>query len=213
MSEGFFISFEGGEGAGKSTQVRMLEEAFQKASIPTISTREPGGTPGGEAIRSLVVNGDQKSWCPMTELLLHMAARAEHIERLIRPALDEGKVVITDRFVDSTMIYQGIAQGLTISLVRRLHEMSFGTFYPHLTFVLDVPFPEGLERTKKRDDETSRYEAMDTTFHETLSQAYTNLKGNRFVHLDATNPPEKMHQKVIESLKIYPLFDVLTLSN
>lgn len=210
MAEGFFITFEGGEGAGKSTQVRLLKEACERLGVPVVVTREPGGTPGGEAIRKLLVEGKTDAWAPMTELLLHMAARAEHIERLIRPALDEGKIVICDRFMDSTMVYQGMAQGLSPSLVAELHEASFGAFYPHITFVLDVPPKAGLKRTEGRKEGVSRYEAMDHTFHEALREGYASLKGERFVHINATEPVSAVQQAVLSALKNYPLFEIIS---
>ncbi|HVY12719.1 MAG TPA: dTMP kinase, partial [Alphaproteobacteria bacterium] len=126
MSSGLFITFEGGEGAGKTTQLRLLREKLEKAGKPVVATREPGGTPGAEALRKLLVNGDAFEWDALTETLLHFAARRDHIEKLIKPALDEGSAVLCDRFYDSTMAYQGYGQGLDLKIIETLRHMVAG---------------------------------------------------------------------------------------
>src|SRR3954470_24313253 len=133
---GRFISFEGGEGAGKSTQARLLRTQLEARGHSVLLTREPGGSPGAEEIRKLLVEGDRDRWTPLAETLLFLAARADHVARAIEPALAAGTWVISDRFADSTFVYQGIARGLGIEMVRRLQQAAIGDFAPDLTIIL-----------------------------------------------------------------------------
>jgi len=144
------ITFEGGEGAGKSTQVRLLSEALNNAGIKTVTTREPGGTEGAEAIRNLLVNGDISKWDAPTELLLHLAARRDHINKFIKPSLDNGECVISDRFTDSTIAYQAYGHGLGTEFVQQMCNLVIGNFYPDLTIILDMPIELGIKRANKR---------------------------------------------------------------
>lgn len=139
MTQGFFISFEGGEGAGKSTQIRRLADRLKAAGHDVIVTREPGGSPGAEAIRELLVNGAADRWSPVTESLLMYAARRDHIERVIRPGLARGAVVLCDRFADSTRAYQGAGGDAPASLIAALEEHVLGGTVPVLTLILDLP--------------------------------------------------------------------------
>src|SRR4051794_18911417 len=141
---GKFISFEGGEGAGKSTQARMLRDQLVSRGREVLLTREPGGSPGAEEIRKLVVEGEPERWTPLAETLLFIAARADHVARLIEPALAAGTWVISDRFADSTFVYQGIARGLGIETVRHLQQTALRDFAPDLTIVLDLDPDDGL---------------------------------------------------------------------
>jgi dTMP kinase len=168
---GRFISFEGGEGAGKSTQIVRLADHLRARGFDVVTTREPGGTAGAEAIRALLVNGEPGRWSGAAEALLMNAARADHVERLIRPALARGAWVLTDRFVHSTLAYQGVARGLDVTALKQLHSFATGDLWPDLTFVLDVPVALGLSRAAARRDGEGRFEAAGTAFHEAVRSA------------------------------------------
>jgi dTMP kinase len=178
---GRFISFEGGEGTGKSTQVRLLCARLRKAGLSVVQTREPGGTPGAEAIRALLVTGDGDKWDPTTEALLHVAARRNHVETLIKPSLDKGAWVVSDRFADSTMAYQGCAQGLGREKVSELGNLAVGGFKPDLTIILDLDPKRGLARSQDRHASMKgrpvedRYERMGAAFHKKLRKAFLDI--------------------------------------
>jgi dTMP kinase len=176
---GHFITLEGGEGAGKSTQVKRLAAALSARDIDVVQTREPGGTPGAENIRSLLVTGDPARWDAMTETLLHFAARRAHVEKTVKPALARGAWVISDRFADSTMAYQGYAGSVGRETVAELHRLVLGDFAPDLTLVLDIPVETGLARAKARMSGSSqaedRYERMGLAFHESLRAAFHDI--------------------------------------
>lgn len=175
---GRFITFEGGEGAGKSTQVRLLAERLTAAGIDVMTTREPGGTPGAEAIRNLFVTGAAGRWSARTEALLVNSARADHVERLIKPSLDAGRWVISDRYADSTLAYQGAAGGIGSDILRRLHELATGDLWPDLTLILDLPVEIGLPRALARRDGNSRFEQHDRAFHEHVRNGFRALADN-----------------------------------
>ena len=147
---GRFITLEGGEGAGKSTQAKRLAAALEARGISTVITREPGGSPGAEDIRKLLVQGETGRWVPLTETLLLYAARADHVARTIKPALAQGQWVICDRFADSSYAYQGAAAGLDRETIRRIESVAIGDFKPDFTLILDLPSEEGLKRANKR---------------------------------------------------------------
>lgn len=188
MARGRFITFEGGEGAGKSTQVALLAEALRAAGLPVTTTREPGGSEGAEQIRSLLVEGATDRWDPMTEALLHFAARRDHLRSLIWPRLEAGDWVLSDRFADSTMAYQGYAQGLGRAAIERLYRIAIGHFAPDLTVILDLPVELGLARAGARRSHEDRYERLDRAFHEQLCAAYREIaerEPERCILLDA----------------------------
>lgn len=200
---GRFISLEGGEGAGKSTQSRLLLESFERAGIPAILTREPGGSEGAESIRSLIVTGSQARWSATTETLLVMAARSDHLERTIHPALADGKIVICDRFLDSTRIYQGIAKKLGQPWVDAMHRLCFGDTLPELTLYLDIDPAQGLARTAARAGNETRFEGMDIAFHTQLREGFLALHAKepaRIARIDATLPPEQVHQAITATI-------------
>lgn len=200
IERGCFITLEGGEGAGKSTQIRHLAERLKERRLDVLITREPGGTPGGEAIRHLLVNGDTGRWQPMTEALLHTAARVEHVQKVIEPALSRGVWVISDRFADSTRAYQGAAQGLSVETVDDLQRLALGTFAPDLTLILDLPVTVALERTRERGaGAEDRYERMGNSFHERLRAAFLGIARNepaRCRVIDASGSVEEVASRV-----------------
>ena len=174
-ARGKFISFEGGEGAGKSTQARMLRDQLQSHGRNVVLTREPGGSPGAEEIRKLLVEGEPERWTPLAETLLFLAARADHVARLIEPALADGTWVISDRFTDSTFVYQGIARGLGIETVRRLQHAALGDFAPDLTILLDIDPRAGLARAGARGQKENRFERFDAGFHARLRAGFLQI--------------------------------------
>lgn len=194
-SQGLFITFEGGEGSGKSTQVRKLADALSAAGYDAVVTREPGGTPEAEKIRNLLVQRDGGNWNAMEECLLLFAARLNHYRTLIEPSMHAGKIVICDRFTDSTRAYQGYGLGLGLEYIEAIKVLSLGAIEPDLTILLDIPVKEGLARSTRRlQDEFSaedRYEGMDLAFHEKLRQGFLTLARaapERFRVLDAAQP-------------------------
>lgn len=173
-ASGHFVSFEGGDGSGKTTQLKLLAAALQGAGQSVVVSREPGGSPGAEEIRTLLVNGAPGRWDPLSEALLLYAARHDHIERTIKPALAAGRFVVCDRFSDSTFAYQGAGGGLNRETIRRIESVSIGDFKPDLTLILDLPVEEGLARTRARNPQgaESRFEQFDLAFHERLRQGF-----------------------------------------
>lgn len=169
---GRFITFEGGEGAGKSTQIKLLADWLAARGIVVHTTREPGGTEGAERIRKLLVEGDVGAWTPMTEALLHYAARHEHVARVIAPALAAGTWVLCDRFADSTLAYQGFGHRLGKPAIARLHRAALGSFKPDLTFILDLPVADGLARAAARRGAETRYERMALEFHARVRKGF-----------------------------------------
>ncbi len=177
-----FITFEGGEGAGKSTQITQLSKKLETEGVETLITREPGGSPGAEAIRHVILSGAAESLGPEAEAMLFAAARADHIEQTIKPALKSGKWVLCDRFVDSTRVYQGEG-GADPRIIEALELVSIGTFMPDLTIIIDVPAEKGLERARKRQSadqngEPDRFEKETLAIHEGRRQAFLKLAEN-----------------------------------
>lgn len=203
MKPNFFITFEGGEGAGKSTQARLLAAFLEKQGASCLLTREPGGSPGAEEIRNLVVKGTVGRWDVMTEALLMFAARRDHLVNTVWPALKEGKTVICDRFADSTMAYQGFGyadKGLGQAAVEQLYQIVVGSFKPDLTIILDMPVESGIERALKRDANANRYEKMGLDFHRNLRRAFLEIEKKdpgRCVVIDATGSIDEIHAKIV----------------
>ncbi len=185
---GRFITFEGGEGAGKSTNVRMLCKAIKALGYSVVTTREPGGSPGAEEIRRLLVEGATDRWDPVSEALLHFAARRDHVEQVIRPALQRGDWVISDRFTDSTMAYQGYGHGMARESIEALQSVTIGSLKPDLTLILDLPVELGLKRAGGRDNQETRYERMADGFHQRLRDGFLDIAArepDRCVVIDA----------------------------
>lgn len=202
-----FITLEGGEGAGKSTQIKLLNDWLNELGINTCLTREPGGCPEAEQIRDLVLKGATDRWTSMTEALLMTASRAEHVERKVKPALSGGDWVICDRFFDSSIAYQGAGRGLGMERVKDLQTLALGEFQPDLTIILDLPVEVGLSRAIARESEKSdmedRFERMDLSFHETLRNAYLTIAAQepqRCAVLDADTSPEALHKHIKDTV-------------
>lgn len=202
-TRGLFVTFEGGEGAGKTTQVRQLADRLKKSGREVITTREPGGTPEAEKIRNLLVHRDGGAWSGMAESLLFFAARTMHVDSLIRPAIDAGKIVLCDRFTDSTRVYQCDGRGLSHGVIEVLNTLVLGTFRPDLTFVLDIDPEEGLRRSHVQLATTSdqkekledRFERLDIGFHHRLRQGYLDIALQdpaRCRVMDATLPAHQL---------------------
>ena len=209
MTRGRFITLEGGEGVGKSTQARRLAERLRTLGIEVVLTREPGGVPGAEEIRTLLVSGTSRRWEPMAETLLHMAARVEHVETLIRPALMAGRWVVCDRFVDSTRVYQGMVQGVGDERVMALHKIALAGLMPDLTLILDLASDVGLARAQARGEPESRYERMEETFHRGLAEAFRRLAAQepaRCHLIDATGEEDAVAARLWQAVE--PLLPV-----
>lgn len=203
MERGQFITFEGGEGAGKSTQAKRLCEALQSAGVETLMTREPGGTFGAEAIRDLVLSGTDERWSGMTELLLMYAARLDHVEKLIEPALERGVWVISDRFADSSLAYQGYARGLGPDRVKAVHSAVMKNFTPDLTILFDIDPILAQKRVETRGEEMSRFDREAIDFHNTLREAFLDIandNADRFFTLDAGGSRDAIHTRIIHAL-------------
>lgn len=191
MGRARFITFEGGEGSGKSSHSRRFVEWMRSQGHEVVATREPGGTPGAEEIRTLLVQGDAKRWEPMTEALLHFAARRDHVGKVIQPALARGAWVVSDRFVDSTMAYQGYGHGLGAEPINLLRKLVLGDFAPGLTVLFDVSVELGLRRAGKRVTADARYESMGTAFHERVREGFlavARAEPERVVVVDSSKP-------------------------
>jgi dTMP kinase len=175
VAQGRFITFEGGEGTGKSTQSARLVERLRARGLEVVQTREPGGSPGAEQVRHLALNGDPGRWSPMTETLLMFAARSDHLERTIRPALGAGHWVVCDRFADSSRAYQGIGGGTPAAFIEALDAAVVGSTQPDLTLVFDLPVAVGLERAFGRGLTETRFESKGLDFHERLRLGFLEI--------------------------------------
>ena len=210
--KGYFISFEGGEGSGKSTQIKLLAEALQASGRKVITTREPGGSEGAEEIRQLLVTGNPDRWDDITETLLFFAARRDHLVKKILPAVQKGEIVLTDRFADSTMAYQGYGYGdnpKQQKLIRNLYQTVAGDFKPDVTFLLDIPVEVGLKRSRRADNKEQRFEEKKLQVHENLRQAYLKMakaEPQRFVVIDAQQSAMDIHLQIMASLRAKKMF-------
>ena len=198
---GEFITFEGGEGSGKSTQAAMLALRLEALGIGVLLTREPGGSPGAEIIRHVLLSGAAQPLGPDAEAMLFAAARNDHVEYAIRPALEAGKWVVCDRFADSTRVYQGALGKVDPRLIKSLERVAIGDLIPSLTFILDLPVEAGLARRKQRagDAPPDRFEAEDAEFHEKLRQAYLALaerEPQRCIVIDAGRGKEEVAKQI-----------------
>jgi dTMP kinase len=200
MKRGTFISFEGGEGTGKSTQIRHLSLTLTERRIPHIVTREPGGSPGAEQIRDLLVTGGADRWSPLSETLLFYAARVDHWHKVIRPAIDDGKLVLCDRFADSTMAYQAYAGGMERDRIEQLHALVLAGVKPDLTIILDLDPGSGLARAQARPGAEARFESKGLAFHERLRAGFLDIARRdpaRCRVLDADRPVDAIAADII----------------
>jgi dTMP kinase len=196
---GRFITFEGGEGTGKTTQIEALTAALTNQAFEVHQTREPGGCPEAEVIREILVTGEPGRWKPTTEALLHFAARNEHLERVVRPKLQQGAWVVSDRFSDSTMAYQGLVQGLGKEVVDGLNALVVGQTQPDLTLILDLESEEGLTRAGARAGNENRYERMGDAFHVKLREAFLEIakeNPDRCALIDASGTVEDVAARI-----------------
>lgn len=205
MTRGKFIAFEGGEGAGKSTQARLLADALKVRGITCTVTREPGGTAGAEAIRALLLSADGDGWLPRAEALLFAAARSDHVERLIEPALALGKWVICDRFVDSSRAYQGGAGGLHDDDVLDLHELGSEGLLPDLTVLIELAPAVAAERVAARDGAAAdRIGGRDASYHARVAATFAQLAEAepwRFMRVNGTGAAAEVHAQVVAGLQ------------
>lgn len=207
MAKGVFITLEGGEGTGKSTQLRLLQQALSDSGMNVLTTREPGGPEQAERIRNLLVQSDGGSFDPMTEALLLFAARRENLVHKIWPALEKGQWVISDRFADSTRAFQGYGMGLDMQVIENLYQTVAGKFQPDLTLIFDIDPEVGLKRSLKRLQENAltedRYERMGLPFHQRLRNGFLDIAkkfSGRCVVIDAAQDVQVVHQQVLKAI-------------
>ncbi len=199
---GRFITLEGGEGAGKSTQIQVVKDYLLTRGNDVVVTQEPGGTSEGQEIRNLLVSGDKDKWSPLSETLLILADRAAHLERLIRPALAEGKYVVCDRFFDSTRAYQGVAGGLGLDVIHNLQQPVLSTTLPDVTLLLDIDPEKGLRRAQERGGEL-RFESKTLAYHRTLRNAFLDFAAqepDRIFVIDADRDVEAVSADILAVL-------------
>jgi len=210
MRRGKLITFEGIDGCGKSTQMRLLEQYLTELGVAVVSTREPGGTELGRKVRSALLDGGAGSVEPLAELLLYAADRAQHVRRVILPALAEGKVVLSDRFYDATTVYQGYARGFDLDLVNQLNELATGGLKPDLTLLFDLDVETGLKRTMRRGDGTDvaagpdRLDQEPVEFHERVRKAYLEIAAGepqRFRIIPSAGPVEKTFELMVRAVR------------
>ena len=216
MIQPYFITLEGIEGSGKTTQIARLVEYLEDRGVECVTTRQPGGTLIGENIRSILLDPANRALEPQAELLLYMADRAQHIHELIKPCLKAGKTVVCDRYFDATLVYQGFARGLNIELIRNLHRLLFDDLKPDVTLLLDLSPRLGLERaweqlnTGQRSGQESRFEAEKIAFHEKVRAGYlelARLEPDRIRVIDAAPPPDHVFvdiRKIVSALIVKP---------
>lgn len=201
MKSGLFITLEGPDGSGKSTQIEYLKAYFQRRGLPCVFTREPGGTPIGEKLRGIILDKDNKEMCSMTEALLYAACRAQHVEELIKPALSEGKIVVCDRFIDSSIAYQGYGRALGDS-VRIINELAVSSCMPDLTFLMELAPAIGKSRIDAESQDRLEQEKIE--FHNRVYEGYKEIAGfypERFVEIDAGKEKEAIRDEVLSHIE------------
>jgi dTMP kinase len=201
---GFFISLEGGEGGGKTTQNNRLCSWLQEQGYDVVQTREPGTTPGGLAIREILLRGDVDRWLPMSELLLFYAARHDSVERVIKPALAAGKVVVADRFIDSTLVYQGYGRGLPLETINTIRRAAIGDLMPDLTLIFDVDAKTALRRSEGKYKGEHRFEQIGEEFHARIQHGFHDVAAknpDRCALIDAIQPLESVTAEMFGIVK------------
>jgi dTMP kinase len=205
MNNGFFITFEGGEGSGKSTQSNLLYEYLLHTGHQVIMTREPGGSDGAEIIRDLLVNGESDRWEPLSELFLFSAARIDHIAKTINPALSEGKIVICDRYIDSTTAYQGIAGNIDKDIVSLIQNLTVKMLIPNITYICDLDPIVGLERALNRNITETRFELKGIKFHKKIRNAFVSIANSnkkRCVLVDANKDIKEISKFIFNHFEL-----------
>lgn len=218
LGSGLFVTFEGGEGAGKSTQIRRLADVLRRRRIEVLTTREPGGSPGAEALRHVLLSGAAEAYGVRMEAVLFAAARSDHVENIIRPALTKGFVVLCDRFMDSSRVYQGVTGNLEPELIDSLERIAVNGVRPDLTLILDLPAEEGLARARQRsraegegEGEPDRFEKEEIETHEKRRQAFLDIAADdpeRCKVIDAARPVEAIGGDVLDAIE--PLLAKIT---
>jgi len=205
VNRGRFVVFEGGEGAGKSTQARLLAEVLRKRGIDVLLTREPGGTPGAEAIRELLLDPPGEGWPASAEALLFAAARADHVASAIRPALEAGRWVVSDRFLDSSRAYQGGGGGMLDEDILSLHRIGSAGLLPDVTFMIEADPEQVTERLARRDNgESDAIGGRDPAYHAEVAAAFARFaeaEPDRFVRIDGTGEIEQTHRHILDALE------------
>ena len=195
------ITFEGGDGSGKTTQSQILYNALKEKGFDVTKTREPGGTKFAEIIREILVQGESNKINNISELFLFAAARADHVQKVIKESLKDNKIVICDRFIDSTLAYQGYAGRLDLDLVEEVNKISIGEIYPDLTFILDIDPTQGIERALGENNKETRFEEKDIIYHKKIRDGYMKIardNPNRCVVINGTNDIERISKKILE---------------
>ncbi len=201
IKKGKFITFEGPEASGKSSQIIMLKKFFIKNKIPYFITREPGGTKLAESLRKLILNNKSKI-NNIEEILLLMAARSNHINNIILPNIKKGKMVISDRYADSTFVYQGFVNKFGISKVKKLHSQLLNNYFPDYTFIFNLDVNEIIKRIKKRKFK-NKYDKTNIAFHKTVIKGYKKISNsNRYINIDASLSKNDIHKNILKSLKL-----------
>ncbi|MCR4268909.1 dTMP kinase [Nitratireductor sp. ZSWI3] len=206
MRRGFFITFEGGEGAGKSTQIGQLADSLREEGRTVLVTREPGGSPGAEAVRHVLLSGAAEPFGPAMEAILFAAARSDHVEQVIRPAIERGTVVLCDRFLDSSRVYQGVTGDLEPAFMETLERVTVNGMLPDLTIILDIDPEEGLRRAGARrgSDAPDRFEKETLSVHRRRRRAFLEIaraEPDRCVVVDAEDPPDKVAAGVLKAVR------------
>lgn len=207
-TRGLFITLEGGEGTGKTTQIKLLAECLRAQGYEVVTSREPGGTPEAEKIRNLLVHREGGNWTPLAECLLLFAGRQMHVETLIKPALARGAIVISDRFADSTRAYQGYGHGLPLAQIEALNDLALDGFKPDLTYIFDMDVAEGLRRSGRRlaaeESGEDRFEQLEIAFHERMRQGYLAIaqkEPERCRLIDAAQTVENIAREIAASVQ------------
>ncbi len=200
-NEGKLISFEGGEGVGKSTQIKLLKSYLLENNFKVLTTREPGGTEEGEIIRKFLVSGAKNTFDPLSELLIFNALRREHINKVINPSIKKGKIVLCDRFIDSTFVYQGIGKGINKKVLLNLHKKFCYDIYPDITFFLNLDPKIGLDRTNRRKNNETRFERLGLSYHKKVFNGYLKLSKKfekRIININAQQSIKEISEKIIK---------------
>lgn len=204
LKKGLLITMEGPDGSGKTMQMDLLEKALREQGYPVIRSREPGGTPIGEAIRGVILNPEYKEMDSMTEAMLYAASRAQHVAEKIRPAMAEGYIVLLDRFLDSSLVYQGIARGMTIETIEAINRFATGGLQPDATIMVYIDYEEGLRRKKAQNGSLDRMEAQQDNFHRRVNEGYLQLAQRypeRIQLIDGARDPQTIHQDILKRVQ------------